>query len=107
MTIGDIIKNRRKELHMTQEDLARAVNTTKPTVSRWESGNIHKLKCNMIANIARVLQLDPMLFFQREEVLMPEEVDVINAYRRADDGTRSAVRKLLDVEEKTPAQSVG
>ena len=38
MTIGEIIRERRKALKMTQEDLARAVNTTKATVSRWETG---------------------------------------------------------------------
>ena len=107
MTIGDIIRNRRKELNMTQEDVAKAVNTTKATVSRWESGDISKIKNKTMEKLAHVLNMDPMLFLQREEVLMPEEVDVINAYRKADDGTRSAVRKLLDVEEKTPAQSVG
>ena len=37
MTIGDIIKSRRKELNLRQEDLAELVETTKATVSRWES----------------------------------------------------------------------
>lgn len=97
MTIGDVIRNRRKELGMTQEDLARAVGTTKATVSRWESGDIHKMKRPAIASLAKALHLDPMIFIQREEVLMPEEHEVISAYRKADDGTKSAVRKLLDL----------
>ena len=99
MTIGDIIRNRRKELKMTQGDVARAVGTTKATVSRWESGDIHKMKRPMIASLARTLQLDPMIFVQREEVLMPEEAEVVHAYRMADDGTKNAVRKLLDIPE--------
>ena len=99
MTIGSIIRDRRKELNMTQEDLATAIGTTKATVSRWESGDIHKMKRSMMAALARVLRLDPMLFLQQEEVLFPDEVDVIHAYRAADDGTKSAVRKLLDVPE--------
>lgn len=109
MTIGDIIRNRRKELDMTQEDLAKIVNATKATVSRWESGDIHKMKRPMIVALSHVLQLDPMIFLQREEVLMPDEVDVIYAYRKADDGTKTAVRKLLDIPEikKVPASSAG
>jgi repressor LexA len=99
MTIGDIIKTARKELNMTQEELAAAVGTTKATVSRWESGDIHKIKRPMISAMEKVLHLDPKIFFQREEVLFPDERDVINAYRRADDGTKSAVRKLLDIPE--------
>lgn len=109
MTIGDIIRNRRKELNMTQEDLANSVGTTKATVSRWESGDIHKMKRPMIAALARTLQLDPLIFLQREEVLMPDESEVIYAYRKADDGTKAAVRKLLDVQEvkKDPTSSAG
>ena len=99
MTIGSIIRDRRKDLNMTQEDLAFSVGTTKATVSRWESGDIHKMKRSMMASLARVLRLDPMIFLQQEEVLFPDEVDVIHAYRIADDGTKSAVRKLLDVPE--------
>ena len=99
MTIGELIKNRRKELRMSQGDVADAVGTTKATVSRWESGDIHKMKRPMISALASVLQLDPMIFFQREEILMPEEYEVIAAYRSADTGTKNAVRKLLDLNE--------
>ena len=48
MTIGEMIRNRRKELDKTQDDIARAVGVTKATVSRWESGDIHKMKRIMI-----------------------------------------------------------
>ena len=64
MTIGDIIKSRRKELNLRQEDLAELVETTKATVSRWESGDIHKMKRPMIAKLAKALQIDPMIFLQ-------------------------------------------
>ena len=68
MTIGSIIRDRRKELNMTQEDLAKAVGTTKATVSRWESGDIHKMKRSMMASLSRVLHLDPMIFLQQEDL---------------------------------------
>ena len=73
MTIGELIKTRRKELGMSQDDVAKSVGTTKATVSRWESGEIHKMKRQMIAALANVLQLDPMVFFQKEEILIQEE----------------------------------
>jgi transcriptional regulator with XRE-family HTH domain len=109
MTIGDLVRNKRLELNMTQEDLAKAVGTTKATVSRWESGDIHKMKRSMIEAVCVTLQLDPIIFFRREEVLLPDEYNVITAYRQADDGTKSAVRKLLDVPEakKDTMSSVG
>ena len=102
MKIGEIIRDRRMELNMTQEDLAKAVDTTKATVSRWESGEIQKIRESMIRKLCAVLQISPMIFFQREEVLMPDEAKVIDAYRIANEGIRQSVRILLNVkEEKT------
>lgn len=96
MTIGEIIRNRRKELNMTQEDLASLVNTTKATVSRWESGDIHKMKRPMMAALAKTLNIDPMIFLQREEVLMPDEERLITAYRQASDEIREAALSMLE-----------
>lgn len=100
MKIGEIIRDRRMELNMTQEDLAKAVDTTKATVSRWESGEIQKIRESMIRNLCAVLQISPMIFFQREEVLMPDEAKVIDAYRIANEGIRQSVRILLNVKEE-------
>ena len=38
MFIGQIILNRRKELSMTQKQLAEKLNVTDRTISRWECG---------------------------------------------------------------------
>lgn len=99
MTIGGIIKEARLDHQLTQEDVARVVGTTKATVSRWESGDIKKMKTSYMQALAALLGLDVMLFFQREEVLIPDEYNVIEAYRKADEGTKAAIRKLLDVQE--------
>lgn len=99
MTIGGIIRNKRIELGYTQEELAKIVGTTKATISRWESGDIHKMKSSMIVAVSNALQISPLVFLQNEEVLLPDESAIINAYRAADEGTKSAVRKLLDVPE--------
>ena len=38
MAIGDVIRNRRRQLGMTQEELAQAVFVTPQAVSQWENG---------------------------------------------------------------------
>ena len=98
MRIGDIIRNRRNEMHMRQEDLAELVGTTKATVSRWESGDIHKIRPELRHKVATVLHLDEKLFQYGELILFPDEYDVVEAYRAADPTTRTHVRKLLDLE---------
>lgn len=37
MELGNIIKNKRKELHMTQGDLADKLYVSRQTISKWES----------------------------------------------------------------------
>ena len=99
------LKEARIRKNMTQEDLARAVNTTKSTVSRWENGDIHKMKLPMVQEVCRVLQIDTMLFFQREEVLMPDEASVIDAYRNASEGIRQSVRILLGLKDESAKEN--
>ena len=64
------------------------------------------MNAEKISAVCNKLQLDERIFFQREEVIYPDEWDVIRAYRNAKPGTRASVRKLLDLgeEQKTPAQ---
>lgn len=99
MTIGDIIREHRREHHMTQEDLAKAVNVTGATVSRWENSEIRKMGTESKKKLSEVLDIDMALFLFPNEVLFPGEFTLLDAYRRADDGTKAAVRKLLDIEE--------
>jgi ribosome-binding protein aMBF1 (putative translation factor) len=40
---GEIIKNRRKELHMSQEKLAQAIGKKRPYISRIENGEDIKI----------------------------------------------------------------
>ena len=40
MTIGERLKERSKELHMTLEDVSKATGMPKSTIQRWESGAV-------------------------------------------------------------------
>lgn len=95
MTIGMMIRARREELRMTLEDVSKAVGVSKATVSRWESGDIHKLKRDNIQALAAVLHLDPVLFVMPAEVLTPEERELLAAYRAADDRARADALSTL------------
>jgi len=97
MTIGEIIRDSRKRLNMTQDEMAHAVNATKATVSRWESGDICKIKEQSVKAVCRVLMLDEWLFIQPQEVLTRDEKKVLDAYRSSNGELKAAIRKLLDV----------
>ena len=96
MLIGELIKSRREALHMTLDDVGRAVGVSKATVSRWESGEIHKMKRDKIDDLSNILGIDPMIFVMPHDVLMPDEIELLNAYRAADARARAdALATLL------------
>ncbi len=73
MQIGDVIRNHRKQLNMTQEEMANRLGVTAPAVNKWEKGNAYP-DIMMLAPIARLLNitLDELLSFQ--ERVSEEEI---------------------------------
>ena len=74
-TMGEIICNRRKELGLTQRELAEKLNVTDKAVSKWE----RDLSCPDINTIPRVA----------EELNISLE-ELMNAKPRAENGHRGA-----------------
>ena len=54
----ELIKNRRKELNITLEEIGDYVGVSKTTVQRWESGNISNMRRDRIKKLSEILQLD-------------------------------------------------
>lgn len=92
MEIKDIIKNRRIELHLTLEDVAKCVRVSPATVSRWESGDIANMRRDKIALLSSVLQINPMVLMGWDD-----ENGLKNAMRFFD-----ATPEPDDVEEELP-----
>lgn len=60
MTVYERIKQRRKELGLTAEDVAAALNVSRATIYRYESAEIEKVPITAIAPLAKVLHTTPM-----------------------------------------------
>lgn len=58
--IGEIIRNRREELGMSQEDLARKAGLRQPSIADIEAGRTQRSR--YMPDIFRVLGLDPVSF---------------------------------------------
>ena len=63
MLIGEIILQRRKELNMTQKQLAEKLNVTDRTISRWECG-VSLPDVEMLKTVAKVLNVDINYFYE-------------------------------------------
>lgn len=66
MNIGEVIRNRRKSIGLTQLDVAKAVGVTAATVSRWETGDINNMSRAKIAALASVLQTSPLVLLEMD-----------------------------------------
>ena len=64
--IGERIYKRRKELKMTQRDLAEMIDVSDKTVSRWENGSTIP-DATQIPLIAGALQIEPNDLFEKDE----------------------------------------
>lgn len=76
MNIGNVIRKYRKEMGLTQEEMANRLGVTTPAVNKWENGN-SKPDIELLAPIARLLHisLDTLLSFH--ENLTPAEIGEI------------------------------
>lgn len=81
MEIKDIIKNRRKELNLTYEDIAIIVGVGKSTVRKWETGMIENMKRDKIVLLAKALQVTPTYLMgwedEKNNTINTENIDYI------------------------------
>ena len=103
--IGKRLYERRKELSLTQKQIADYVGVTEATVSRWESGEIGNMRRDKIANLARVLKVSPLLIMglsdeteQSDSPRLPknrDETKLLDGYRALDDSKRQTLFSML------------
>ncbi len=102
-TIIENIKSICKVKKIKNVDIAAYMGVSVGSVSNWFKGtnfldvdNLYKLCQFLGVSLDQIFGVAPIVF----GALNPEENDIVIAYRKADDGTRASVRKLLDVETK-------
>jgi len=59
MSVGEIIKNRRKQLKMSADDLAEKLGKNRATIYRYESSEIENMPIDIIEPLARALKVTP------------------------------------------------
>lgn len=104
MDTKDILKSKRKELNLSQKEVADYVGVSEATVSRWESGNIANMGRDKIALLSKILKISPSVIagyadindFEIPFILTKKEKELITAYRNKPE-MQSAVNTLLGI----------
>ncbi len=73
MKIGEVIRENRKKINMTQEEMANRLGVTAPAVNKWENGNSMP-DIMLLAPIARLLNISLDMLLSFKEELTAEEI---------------------------------
>ena len=71
MTIGEKIKRLRKERGMTQEELGNLIGVQKAAINKYETGIVVNLKREVIANLAKALDVNPVWLMDEDDEWPP------------------------------------
>ena len=74
MSMGIRIKERRKEMHMTQDELGEKLGVQKSAVAKWENGRVENIKRSVIQKMADILECSPVYLMGFEEDMPKEEL---------------------------------
>lgn len=109
MNVGQRIKQRRKELGLTADELAECLGKDRSTIYRYEKGDIEKLPLDILEPIAKVLKTTPQSLMGWEEVQKKNDVlsDIVLKLSK-DMELLSMVETLskLDFEKRAAVKSV-
>ena len=73
MRIGEQIKNYRKIVGLTQEQVANYLGVSTPAVNKWEKGNTYP-DISLLPALARLLKIDMNELFSFREELTEKEI---------------------------------
>lgn len=113
MNIGQRIKERRKELNLSVDDVANKLNKNRATIYRYESNEIENLPLNILEPLAKVLQTTPATlmgwkneeFNKRETPLTPiylsqDEKTILENFNKLNDlGKKEATKRVSELTE--------
>ena len=94
MTIGERIKNRRKSLGLTVEQLAEKLNKNRATIYRYESDEIENMSISVLEPLAKVLHCSPAYLMGWDDEV-EEDIKTIAAHA-IDDLTEEEQLQLIN-----------
>lgn len=103
MSIVTRVQEIAEKKHTTIKAIERAIGIANGSIRRWDESSP---SCEKAKKVAEHLDISlEWLITGKTGDYTAEEQEIINAYRRQDEGTRRAVCKILDVEREEPEKS--
>ena len=101
MSVGKRIKERRKELGISADDLGKLLGKDRSTVFRYEKGDIEKLPVDILQPIAAALHTTPEYLMGWEEVQKNNDImsDIVVRMRK-DDEFYEVVKRIYELDRE-------
>lgn len=95
MTIGQKVKQRRKELGLSVDEIAKKLNKNRATIYRYESGDIGEIPISVLEPLSKVLRTTPadLLGWYEHE---PNDTDLLPAILK-DHKLKQHIKKLIQL----------
>lgn len=101
MSIGQRIKDRRKELKISADELGKRLGKDRSTIFRYEKGDIENLPLDILEPIADILQTTPQYLMGWEEVQKNNDIITDAVVKmRTDDEFFSVIECLLSLDNE-------
>lgn len=86
MKLGELLAARREYLNLSQQEVATAIGTNKPTISRYETGDISNMRRDRIYKLANVLNLSTKVIMNWQDDFFIDnwEPDIYDLFEGAD-----------------------
>lgn len=98
MSIGKRIKARRKELHMSADELGERLGKDRATIYRYESEDIEKIPVNILAPIAKALGVSINYLLGIDNVPLPSNsIGVIEKNQSEDNQKVQTKQEVLEI----------
>lgn len=114
MNIGERIKERRKYLELSVDDVAMKLGKNRATVYRYESNDIENLPITILEPLARILETTPAYLMgvedSRNEISKDEQILLSNFNKLNDLGKKEAhkrVNELTHISKYTVSEYIG
>ena len=99
MTKGERIKLLREKKGITQEELAKLLNTTKQTISKYENGIVTNIPSDKLDEMIKIFDITPNYLMgwesRVEENLDQELMEMISTYQSLDADKKKQVRDFI------------
>lgn len=110
MNMAERIKERRRALGMTQEELGAKLGLKKSAIAKYENGRVENIKRSVILKMSEVLEcpatylmgIDPEYSIDDLKPIEkpdPNDIELLRAYYSATKEVQSGIRQILGLKE--------